>query len=137
MIFTVSFPSCTIAICPRDGKLLCYEFHYILQLLADVLAEVTMQLTLFCTGWGLNTNEIWRIPFVLISSGLGRRDVLHNFIVPDLRTNEQASLLAEASFNTKNDFFFEWYQLPFLSNTIRGFLFIVKTERDIKLSFFV
>lgn len=60
--------------------------------------------------------------------------MLHNFIAPDLRTNEQASLLAEASFNAKKDFFFEWYQLPFLSDTIHGFLFIVKTERD-KLSF--
>lgn len=78
-----------------------------------------MQLTQFCTGLGLNTNEIPRTPFVLVSSGLGRHDVLHIFIVPDLRTNEQASLLAESSFNAKNDFsFFKRYQLLFLSNTI-------------------
>lgn len=104
MVFIVSFPPCTTAICPRDGTLLCYEFHYILHLLADILAEVYYVIDTIL--YGLNTNEIWRIPFVLISSGLGRYDVLQNFIVLDLSTNEQESLLAESSFNTKNFFFF-------------------------------
>lgn len=44
--------------------------------------------------------------FVLISSGLGRYGVLQSFIVLDLSTNEQESLLAKSSFNTKNDFCF-------------------------------
>lgn len=39
MIVTSSFPPCTIAICPRGGKLLRYEFHYILHFLAGILAE--------------------------------------------------------------------------------------------------
>lgn len=40
MIVTVSSHSSTKVICPRDGKLLCYDFHYILHLLTDILAEV-------------------------------------------------------------------------------------------------
>lgn len=104
MIFIISFPPCTTAIYPRDGTLLCYEFHYILHLLADILAEVYYVIDTIL--YGLNVNEIQRIPFVLISSGLERYDVLQNFIVLDFSTNEQESLLAESSFNTENDFFF-------------------------------
>lgn len=104
MIFIVSFPPCTTIIYPGDGTLVCCEFHYILHLLADILAEVYYVIDTIL--YGLNTNEIRRIPFVLISSGLGRYDVLQSFIVLDLSTNEQESLLAKSSFNTKNDFCF-------------------------------
>lgn len=122
MVFIVSFPPCTTAICPRDGMLLCYEFHYILHLLADILAEVYYVIDTIL--YGLNTNEIWRIPFVLISSGLGRYDVLQNFIVLDLSTNEQESLLAESSFNTKNFFFLSKISCHFiLTQSSCGFLF--------------
>lgn len=101
--FYCFFPSLYHSYLSQRWNVIVYEFHYILHLLADILAEVYYVIDTVL--YGLNDNEIRRIPFVLISSGLGQYDVLQNFIALDLSTNEQESLLAESSFNTKNDFF--------------------------------